>query len=75
MLPVTFYKITSKIDTTLGLDGGGHIAHWIAFSVHTQQPQVRFLAFPKFFPRNFSEKKCLGEKIVDVARLIDSSAA
>ena len=30
---------------------------------------------PKVFPRKFSEKNCLGEKNVDVARLINSAAA
>ena len=48
----------------------------LMFSLHTQQPQVLFLAFTEFFWSNFSERiKCLDEKIVDVARLINSAAA
>ena len=29
--------------------GGRHIAQWIGFSLRTQQPRVRFLAFPRVF--------------------------
>ena len=32
-------------------DIGACIAQWIAFLLRTQWPQVRILAFPKFFPR------------------------
>ena len=56
-------------------DHGGHLAQWIAISPLTQQPLVPFLLFPKFFWRNFYEKNCLDDKVVDVARLIDCSAA
>ena len=35
----------SKFDTKQG----GRIAQWNAFSLHTHQPQVRFLAFPRIF--------------------------
>ena len=31
------------------LGGGGRKAQWIAFSLPAQQPQVQFLAFPRFF--------------------------
>ena len=47
---------------------GGRITQWIAVSLHTQHPRVRFPAFPKFFSEKF-----FWEKIVDVARLIDSA--
>ena len=47
--------------------GGGRIAQWIAYSLHTQRPQVRILEFPKKIPRIFS--------MWTVASLIDSTAA
>ena len=46
----------------------GPIAQWIAFSLHTQWPQVQTLAFPKFIPRNFSKKNCLHANCCQVDR-------
>ena len=46
---------------------GGRIAQWVAFSLPTQQPRVRFSAFPKFY---FLRKLTLSI----LPRLINSTA-
>ena len=46
---------------------GGHIAQWIAFSLPTQRPRVRFSAFPKiYFLQNFIS---YGNLVFDVAEI------
>ena len=45
----------------------GRIAQWIAFSLPTQRPRVRFSAFPKiYFLRKFNSKRSL---VFDVAEI------
>ena len=67
-------SLKDKVSLNLG---GGCISHLIAFSLCNQQPRVRFLAFPKFFPGHFSEKEKIGlmKKLSMLPRLISSTAA
>ena len=49
------------------LGWGGRIAQWIAFSLRTQRPRIRFLAFPRFFQiPNFQTS---GLKFLDVVEI------
>ena len=56
--------VNSRLNRFTNFDYRGRMAQLIAFSLHTQRPQVRFLAYLSFFLRNPSSILASGKLVL-----------